>query len=52
MVATDIDLNDLNYTVLVPYNGTGPTGGNSLTDNLNIWYQVSAGAVHLPCRTP
>lgn len=25
--------------VLVPYNGTGPTGGDSLTEDLNIWYQ-------------
>lgn len=26
--------------VLIPYNETIPTGGNSLTQNLNIHYQV------------
>jgi len=31
---------DNNFIVLVPYNGTGATGGNPLVDNLNIWYQV------------
>ena len=35
------DLTSLNYTILVPYNGTIATGGNSLTDNLNIFYTVS-----------
>lgn len=35
------DLTALNYTILVPYNGTIATGGNSLTDNLNIFYTVS-----------
>ncbi|KAI4114644.1 MAG: hypothetical protein LQ338_007972 [Usnochroma carphineum] len=29
----------LNYTTLVPYNETIPTGGNSLTQNLNIHYE-------------
>ncbi|MCJ1223555.1 ammonium transporter Amt1 [Toensbergia leucococca] len=32
-------LTSLNYTVLVPYNGTIPTGGDSLTHNLNVYYQ-------------
>ena len=36
------DLDGLNYTILVPYNGTIATGGNSLTDDLNIFYTVSA----------
>jgi ammonium transporter, Amt family len=44
-----IDLDSLNYTTLVPYNGTGPTGGDSLTENLNIWYEVSHICL---CRTP
>ncbi|KAG0135356.1 ammonium transporter AmtB-like domain-containing protein [Tuber indicum] len=35
----DIDPNHLNYTVLVPFNGTSPFGGNSVTENLNIWYE-------------
>ena len=34
------DLADLNYTVLQPYNGTVPTGGDSLTQNLNVYYEV------------
>jgi Amt family ammonium transporter len=25
----------------VPYNGTGATGGDSLTENLNIYYEVT-----------
>ncbi|SPQ18649.1 f975adc2-1604-45a0-93af-ecd81ba6b228 [Thermothielavioides terrestris] len=33
------NLNDLPYVPLVPYNGTGATGGDSLLVNLNIWYQ-------------
>ena len=35
-----VDLDALNYTIHVPYNGTGPTGGDPLKDNLNIWYEV------------
>ena len=38
---------DLPYVPLVPYNGTGATGGDALVDDLNIWYQVS----HLPPPT-
>lgn len=34
------DLANLNYTVHQPYNGTVATGGNSLTQNLNIYYAV------------
>ena len=36
-----VDLNSLNYTVLVPYNGSIATGGDSLADNLNVFYEVS-----------
>jgi Amt family ammonium transporter len=35
------DLNHLNYTVLVPYNGTGDTGGDPRTQDLNVFYDVS-----------
>ena len=35
-----IDLSMLNYTTQVPYNGTIPTGGNSLTTDLNVFYNV------------
>ena len=35
------ELANLNYTVLEPYNGTIPTGGDSLTQNLNVFYEVS-----------
>lgn len=38
-----VDLNDLDYVHLVPYNGSGPTGGDSLTEDLNIWYEVCCG---------
>ena len=31
---------DTNYVPLVAYNGTTPTGGDSLKDNLNIYYEV------------
>lgn len=34
------DLIALNYTILIPYNASIPTGGNSLTDNLNLYYTV------------
>ena len=35
------DLGALNYTLLVPYNGSIETGGDSLTGDLNIFYNVS-----------
>ncbi|KAI8221700.1 Ammonium transporter 1 [Colletotrichum sp. SAR 10_96] len=35
-----VDLNDLDYVHLVPYNGSGPTGGDSLAEDLNIWYET------------
>ena len=34
------DLSALNYTVLIPYNGTTDTGGNSLEQDLNVFYNV------------
>ncbi len=40
MEVDGIDLDALDYVVKVPYNGTGPSGGDSLTENLNIWYEV------------
>lgn len=37
---TDLDsvLSHLNYTVLIPYTGTDATGGDSLTEDLNVFY--------------
>ncbi|KUI66420.1 Ammonium transporter 1 [Cytospora mali] len=35
-----IDLDDLDYVVKFPYNGTGATGGDALTQDLNIWYET------------
>ena len=35
-----VELGNLNYTVQDPYNGTGPTGGDSLVQDLNVFYQV------------
>lgn len=34
------DLAALNYTLLYPYNGSIPTGGDSLNADLNIFYTV------------
>ena len=39
-VLEGVDVNALNYTSLVPYNETIPTGGNSLTQDLNVHYNV------------
>ena len=39
-VVEGVDLGALNYTTLVPYNETIPTGGNSLTQDLNVHYDV------------
>ena len=39
-IVEGIDLNRLNYTSLVPYNETIPTGGNSLIEDLNVHYEV------------
>ena len=35
-----VDLGSLNYTVLVPYNGTSMTGGDSLVQDLNVFYNA------------
>lgn len=41
MVVLDgIDLDSLDYIVKAPFNGSGPAGGDPLTENLNIWYEV------------
>ncbi|KAF6221018.1 hypothetical protein HO133_002699 [Letharia lupina] len=39
-VVEGVDLNTLNYTSLVPYNESIPTGGNSLTQDLNVHYDA------------
>jgi len=36
----NVDLSKLNYTVLVPYDGTTATGGDSVANNLNVFYDV------------
>ncbi|KAK4132263.1 ammonium transporter [Trichocladium antarcticum] len=33
------ELSGLPYIPLAPYNGKGATGGDPLTDDLNVWYQ-------------
>ena len=38
-----IELNNLNYTVHEPYNSTATTGGDSLAQNLNVFYEVCQG---------
>ena len=40
-MSNDISSDDSNliYTVLLPYNGTTETGGNSMTQDLNVFYQ-------------
>jgi hypothetical protein len=40
MSGTGPGQSDTNYVPLVAYNGTTPTGGDSLKDNLNIFYEV------------
>lgn len=40
MSGTGPGSSDTNYVPLVSYNGTVPTGGDSLRDNLNIYYEV------------
>lgn len=36
----NVDLGKLNYTVPMPYNGTIATGGDSLVEDLNVFYNV------------
>ncbi len=41
MVVLDgVDLDALNYVHKFPYNGTIATGGDSLGEDLNIFYEV------------
>lgn len=41
MVVIDgVDLDEEYVMRVATYNGTGPTGGDSLTEDLNIWYEV------------
>ena len=40
MSGTGPGSSDTNYVPLVSYNGTVATGGDSLHDNLNIYYEV------------
>jgi Amt family ammonium transporter len=37
-----VDLDTLNYTIKVPYNGSIMTGGDSLHADLNIFYDASS----------
>lgn len=39
------------YVPLIPYNGTGPNGGDSLTQNLSLYYQVRLYTLELPEQT-
>ena len=41
LVVDGVDLDALNYTIKVPYNGSVMTGGDSLNADLNIFYDVS-----------
>ena len=38
-MASGTNLNALPYVPYVAYNGTIPTGGNSLKENLNVFYE-------------
>jgi hypothetical protein len=40
LIVDGVDLDALNYTIKVPYNGTSMTGGDSLNADLNIFYDV------------
>jgi Amt family ammonium transporter len=42
LIVEGVDLDALNYTIKVPYNGSIMTGGDSLNANLNVFYDVSA----------
>jgi Amt family ammonium transporter len=50
-IVDGIDLDALNYTVKVPYNGSIMTGGDSLTSDLNIFYDVSLPPQDSPARS-
>lgn len=36
------------YVPLYPYNNTDPNGGDSLTENLNIYYEVNPEHIGYP----
>ena len=40
LIVDGVDLDALNYTIKVPYNGSIMTGGDSLNADLNIFYDV------------
>jgi ammonium transporter, Amt family len=40
LIVDGVNLDALNYTIKVPYNGTVATGGDSLTGDLNVFYDV------------
>ena len=42
LIIDGVDLDTLNYTINVPYNGSIMSGGNSLHANLNIFYDASS----------
>ncbi len=42
LMVDGVNLEKLNYTSFVPYNGTIPTGGDSLVEDLNVHYNVGA----------
>ena len=43
------DQSHLNYTVLLPYTNVGPTGGDSVVQDLNVYYEVNRhDDVHVP----
>lgn len=44
-----MDSASLPYIPYVPYNGTAPTGGDSLSQNLNIYYQTGDIAWMITC---
>src|SRR6266699_3540294 len=48
VIIDGVDLDGLNYTVKVPFNGTFPDGGDPLVENLNIWYEVGLESRHPP----
>lgn len=41
LIVGGVNLDALNYTIKVPYNGSIATGGDSLNADLNIFYDVS-----------
>lgn len=55
MVVLDgFDLDEEYIVRVATYNGTGPNGGDSLTEDLNIWYEVSLAdpVEELRCSLP